>query len=56
MSRRKAETKRKNPDEQLTRFKEMARELGADESPGALDRAFSKLNPRQKAPPRKRRG
>jgi hypothetical protein len=29
---------------QLSRFKDLARELGADESPGALDRAFTNLD------------
>lgn len=29
--------------EQLKRFKEMAREVDADESEGALDRAFGKV-------------
>lgn len=33
---------------QLKRFKEMAQEIGADESPGALDRAFSKLGPKNR--------
>ena len=35
---------------QLERFKEIAREVEADESPDALDRAFGKLDMRKKAP------
>jgi len=31
--------------EQAERFKETARELGCDESPDALDSAFSKIEP-----------
>jgi hypothetical protein len=31
------------PDEQHARFVEMARTVGADESEGALDRAFEKV-------------
>jgi hypothetical protein len=34
--------------EQLQRFKEMAKELGADESPQALDRAFARLDTKKK--------
>jgi hypothetical protein len=37
---------------QLARFREMAREVGADESPQALERAFAQLDPKRKwAPP-----
>jgi hypothetical protein len=39
---RKVNPKPDNP-EQYRRFVETARELGADESPGALDRAFEKV-------------
>lgn len=46
MTNRKAKTKRLTPTEQLERFKETARELGVDESPGALDRAFQKIDPK----------
>jgi hypothetical protein len=38
---------------QLERFKAMARELGADESPGALDRSFLRLAPKKRAAPAK---
>jgi hypothetical protein len=34
--------------EQSVRFKEMARELGADETPHAPDRAFSRLDMKKK--------
>jgi hypothetical protein len=34
---------------QLERFKEMAKEVGADESAGALDRAFARLDAKNKA-------
>jgi hypothetical protein len=38
-----------SPDpDQLARFKEAARQLGADESEDALDRAFGKLDPKAK--------
>jgi hypothetical protein len=36
-----------NP-EQFKRFIEMAREVEADESPDAIDRAFNKVLPRKK--------
>lgn len=39
---------------QHERFKEMARELGADESPEALDRAFARLDPKKRLPSRKK--
>jgi hypothetical protein len=42
-------SKRMTPEEQLERFKETAKELGVDEKPGALDRAFKKIDP--KTPP-----
>jgi hypothetical protein len=35
---------------QLQRFKELAREVEADESPDALDRAFARLDMKKKAP------
>ena len=34
-------------ESQLQRFKDMAKEVGADESPGALDRAFGKVDPKK---------
>jgi hypothetical protein len=41
---RKPQSPRKTSDpEQLKRFKEMAREVGADESADAMDRAFEKV-------------
>ncbi len=47
-------TKRKinPPANQHDRFVAIAREVGADESPGALDRAFGKIAPKKlpKAP------
>jgi hypothetical protein len=36
-----------DPEAQIKRFKEMARELGADESQDALDKAFKRLDPRR---------
>jgi hypothetical protein len=32
-------------EKQSDRFKKTARELGCDETPGALDRAFGKIDP-----------
>lgn len=40
-------SKTKEVIQQVDRFKAMAVEVGADESPGALDRAFGKLDPNQ---------
>jgi hypothetical protein len=37
--------KRPSQKEQSSRFKKTARELGCDETPGALDRAFGKIEP-----------
>lgn len=34
--------------DQLKRFQDMARELGADESTDALDRAFVRLDPKKR--------
>jgi hypothetical protein len=34
--------------EQSERFKKTARELGCDEIPGALDRAFGKIEPKRR--------
>jgi hypothetical protein len=43
-------------DDQLKRFKEMAIEVGADESPDALDRAFGRIDATKKIPvPTKRK-
>ena len=41
-------TKAKDQDPQLGRFKALAREVEADESPGALDRAFGRLDAMKK--------
>lgn len=40
-------TSRMTPEQQLQRFKDMAREVGADDAPGALDRAFGKVDPKK---------
>jgi hypothetical protein len=47
----------KDSGEQLSRFKTLAKELEADESPHALDRAFGRLDIKKKATrqPAKRR-
>ena len=50
----KAKTRTPKTAEQLERFREMAREVGADESPGALERAFGKLDPKKAAAKPKR--
>lgn len=39
---------RESPAKQLERFHEMARELGADESSDALDKAFARLDPKRR--------
>jgi hypothetical protein len=39
----KVKAKKPKTEDQLSRFREMAREVGADPSPGALDRAFGKV-------------
>lgn len=44
---RSAPTKDVDKPSQHERFKEMARELGADESPDALDRAFARIDPKK---------
>lgn len=38
----------KSVGQQLERFKAMAQEVGADESPDALNRAFARLDPKRK--------
>jgi hypothetical protein len=45
---RKPGTNAADKDAQLRRFKDMALEVGADESPGALDRAFGRLDMKKK--------
>ncbi len=40
----KAKAKKPKTTDQLQRFRDMAREVGADESPDALDRAIGRLN------------
>lgn len=44
----------KDKSQQLQRFKEMARELEADESPDALDRAFGRLDTKRKLPAKRK--
>jgi hypothetical protein len=46
---RKPKPKPDNP-EQFKRFIEMAREVEADESPDAIDRAFKKVVPKKTRP------
>jgi len=46
----KKSSKRTSPTVQHERFKAMAVEVGADEAPGALDRAFGKLDPKAPKP------
>ncbi len=41
----------KNDTKQIDRFKDAARQAGADEAPDALDRAFGKLDLRHKPEP-----
>jgi hypothetical protein len=48
--RRKPKPKPDNP-EQFKRFIDMAREVGVDENPEALDRAFEKVIKPKPAPP-----
>ncbi len=52
MAKARTQSKRETTAKQLERFREMAREVGADESPDALDRAFGKFDPKKtpKAP------
>jgi len=53
MARKKVTDKRA----QLERFKDMAKEVEADESPDALDRAFARLDPKKTIErPAKRKG
>ena len=47
--------KRREQTDQLDRFKRKARELGADESPDALDRSFDKLDLKQRKEAEKER-
>ena len=46
---RKAMVMQEDKEKQLDRFKEAARELGADESPDALDRIIGKLDLNKKS-------
>lgn len=48
MSKLKSKSKRMTPAKQLDAFKAMAQEVGADESPDALERAFGKLDPKKR--------
>ncbi len=43
-TRHEPKPKTASQKEQSDRFKKTARELGCDETPGALDRAFGKIN------------
>jgi hypothetical protein len=43
----------KDVGSQLDRFKAMAAEVGADDKPGALDRAFGKIDPKAPKPEKK---
>ena len=49
-SARKKTSKRKADPKQFARFVETAREIGVDEDPEALDRAFDKVVPRKPSP------
>jgi hypothetical protein len=44
----KPKSKKPPQKEQSARFKETARKLGCDETPGALDRAFGKIEPKRR--------
>jgi hypothetical protein len=46
--------KKSESEAQLGRFREMAREVEADESPHALDRAFARLDMKKKAPAKRK--
>jgi hypothetical protein len=46
MPKKSVKSKRITPQERHERFKAMAKEVEADESPDALDKAFKKLDPR----------
>lgn len=48
----KSRKKTPSPTDQLKRFQDMARELGTDESPDALDRAFGRLDTKKKEAPK----
>jgi hypothetical protein len=43
-----AKKKKPESEAQLARFRKMAREVEADKSPGALDRAFARLDTKKK--------
>jgi len=45
-----AKSKKDSAPEQLGRFKEMARELGADESPETFDRTLKRIAPGKPGP------
>jgi hypothetical protein len=44
----------KDQAQQFERFKAMAREVEADESPDALDRAFARLDTKRKLPAKRK--
>jgi hypothetical protein len=54
-SKPKPKPKKLCQKEQSQRFKQTARELGCDESQGALDKAFEKIEPSKRTVPTKRR-
>jgi hypothetical protein len=43
-----SQSKQPKDADQIARFKEAAKAIGADTGPGALDRAFEKINPKKK--------
>lgn len=57
MPRRPPSERKTSDPQQLKRFKAMAREVEADESEGAMDRAFKKVvrppGPKKTAPPKR---
>jgi hypothetical protein len=50
-----AKNKQASANERYERFKELAREVEADESPDALDRSFARLDPRKTDPNRNKK-
>lgn len=47
-----AAPKKLTPAEQAAQFKKTARDLGCDETPGALDRAFGRIEPTKQPAPK----
>jgi len=50
--KRSTNPKKLTQQEQAAQFKKTARELGCDETPGALDRAFGKIEPAKQVAPK----